>query len=293
MALGRGDVWVSVHSRDRKRKCVTSWRSLYAEAAWLCYSESNGLFRCLRSVLSCFPEQEMSWVSVLRRGVHSSPRCWKKGKTGAEQRWVARQMSDPFVRAARAQNYRCRSAFKLLEIDDKHRLLRPGLSVVDCGAAPGAWSQVAVEKVNSSGADPGAPVGFVAGVDLLRIPPLDGAHFLSTRDLTDPDTQTLLLELLPAGGLDVILSDMAPNASGFRELDHDRLIGMCLSVADFAERALRPGGALLCKYWDGRRARQLQARLARSFQEVRTIKPHASRKESAELFFLAKHHKKQ
>ncbi|XP_015215285.2 rRNA methyltransferase 2, mitochondrial [Lepisosteus oculatus] len=234
---------------------------------------------------------------MLRRALHASARCWRKsphntkGKSAPEQRWIARQINDPYVKAARRESYRCRSAFKLLEIDDQHRILRPGLRVIDCGAAPGAWSQVAVERVNSSGADPGLPAGFVVGVDLLRLAPLDGAHFLSPCDVTDAATPARLQELLPASVADVILSDMAPNASGFRELDHERLVGMCLSLVDMAEGVLRPGGTLLCKVWDGGLAHQLHKKLAQAFKEVRTIKPKASRKESAELFFLAKSYK--
>ncbi|KAG7459972.1 hypothetical protein MATL_G00216250 [Megalops atlanticus] len=181
-----------------------------------------------------------------------------------------------------------RSAFKLLEIDDKHKILKPGCSVIDCGAAPGAWSQVAVQRVNSAGANTEFPKGFVVGVDLLRIAPLDGALFLSNCDVTDPATQEKLQNLLPGSQADVILSDMAPNASGFREMDHERLVAMCLSVADLAERVLRPGGSLICKYWDGGQAHQVQSRLACAFREVKIVKPKASRKESAELFYLAR-----
>ncbi|TMS15055.1 rRNA methyltransferase 2, mitochondrial [Larimichthys crocea] len=126
----------------------------------------------------------------------------------------------------------------------------PGHSVVDCGAAPGAWSQVAVQRVNSAGTDPELPRGTVVGIDLLNIPPLDGAHFLPSHDVTDPATHAKLLDLLPNGHAHVILSDMAPNASGFREMDHEKLIMMCLSLIDLAEKILQPGGSLVCKYWD-------------------------------------------
>ncbi|XP_064170830.1 rRNA methyltransferase 2, mitochondrial [Anguilla rostrata] len=237
--------------------------------------------------------------SVLRKScLHNSARTFKtipqnlKGKSASDQRWIARQLNDPFVKAAHGQNYRCRSAFKLLEIDDKYNILKPGCSVIDCGAAPGAWSQVAVQRVNSAGTNADVPIGFVVGVDLLRIPPLDGAHFLSFSDVTDPATQTQLQELLPKAQADVILSDMAPNASGFRELDHERLVAMCLSTVDLAERVLGPGGSLVCKYWDGGLAHQVRSRLAHAFREVRIVKPKASRKESAELYFLARFFKK-
>ncbi|XP_053551207.1 rRNA methyltransferase 2, mitochondrial [Bombina bombina] len=214
-----------------------------------------------------------------------------KAKTGAEQRWLSRQLSDPFVKAAQTQNYRCRSAFKLLEIDTKHNILLPGHRVIDCGAAPGAWSQVAVEKVNALGGGPRVSAGFVLGVDLLHISPLDGAVFLSNSDITDVHTHNKIMSLLPSGKADVILSDMAPNASGIRELDHQSLVSMCLCLLDFSEKVLCAGGTFLCKIWDGSESKILRDRLLKRFQDVRTVKPKASRKESAETYFLAKGHK--
>ncbi|KAG8006823.1 rRNA methyltransferase 2 [Nibea albiflora] len=215
-----------------------------------------------------------------------------KGKTVAEQRWVLRQLKDPYVKASHVQNFRCRSAFKLLEIDDKFRLLQPGHSVVDCGAAPGAWSQVAVQRVNSVGTDPELRRGTVVGIDLLNIPPLEGAHFLSSHDVTHPATHAKLLDLLPNGQAHVILSDMAPNASGFREMDHEKLITMCFSLIDLAEMILQPGGSLVCKYWDGGLTHKLQEKLSNVFGSVRTFKPHASRKDSAEKYLLARMYRK-
>ncbi|XP_029364764.1 rRNA methyltransferase 2, mitochondrial [Echeneis naucrates] len=234
------------------------------------------------------------WRVSLRRTFHSSATLLKKlrGKSAAEQRWVTRQLRDPYVKASHLLSFRCRSAFKLLEIDDKFRVLRPGDAVVDCGAAPGAWSQVAVQRVNSAGTDPELPCGTVVGIDLLNIRPLEGAHFLSSHDVTDPVTHAKLLELLPNSQACVILSDMAPNASGFREMDHEKLILMCLSLLDLAERILQPGGSLLCKYWDGIYVQKLQEELLRVFGSVRTLKPHASRKDSSERYFLARLYRK-
>lgn len=140
--------------------------------------------------------------------------------------------------------------------------------------------------------DPDVPYGTVVGIDLLNIPPLDGAHFLSSHDVTDPATHAKLLELLPNGQAHVILSDMAPNASGFREMDHERLITMCLSLIDLAEKILQPGGSLVCKYWDGILAHKLQDKLSRVFGSVRTLKPNASRKDSAERYFFARMYRK-
>ncbi|KAM3917657.1 rRNA methyltransferase 2, mitochondrial [Leptodactylus fuscus] len=215
----------------------------------------------------------------------------QKAKTGTEQIWLTRQQRDPYVKAAHAQNYRCRSAFKLLEIDKEQKILQPGNRVVDCGAAPGAWSQVLVDKVNSLGQDPAVSVGFVLGVDLLHISPLEGAIFLSKCDLTDPATHRKIIALLPCGEADVILSDMAPNASGIRELDHQRLVNMCLSLLDLSDVVLRPGGSFLCKIWDGGESNLIRDKLRQRFQHVKTVKPKASRTESAEIYLLAKSHK--
>ncbi|XP_043567748.1 rRNA methyltransferase 2, mitochondrial isoform X1 [Chiloscyllium plagiosum] len=212
-------------------------------------------------------------------------------KTPAEQRWLSRQLRDPYVKSARQQNFRCRSAFKLLEINEKHNILKPGNSVIDCGAAPGAWSQVAVDRVNATGSDPDAPVGFVVGVDLLHIPPLDGAVFLPHSDLLEPTVQARIQESLPTGMAQVILSDMAPNASGIRELDQQRLAELCLCVVGLARKVLSPGGTLLCKFWDGTNSRIIQKRLAELFRDVKILKPAASRKESSEIYFLAKHYR--
>ncbi|KAF7657768.1 hypothetical protein LDENG_00022490 [Lucifuga dentata] len=217
-----------------------------------------------------------------------APHIKLKGKSTSEQRWLLRHINDPYVKASHVHNFRCRSAFKLLEIDDRFRLLQPGFSVVDCGAAPGAWSQVAVQRVNSAGTNTELPCGTVVGIDLLNIAPLDGAHFLSSHDVTDPATQAKVQELLPNGQAHVILSDMAPNASGFREMDHEKLITLCLSLIDLAEKILQPGGVLVCKYWDGILANKLQEKLSQVFSSVRTLKPNASRKDSAERYFLAR-----
>lgn len=140
--------------------------------------------------------------------------------------------------------------------------------------------------------EPESPFGAVIGIDLLNIPPLDGAHFLSNHDVTDPTTHAKILELLPSGQAHIILSDMAPNASGFKEMDHERLITMCFCLLDLAEKILKPGGSLICKYWDGALAQKLQEKLSSVFGSVWTLKPSASRKDSAEKYFFARMYKK-
>ncbi|XP_062914711.1 rRNA methyltransferase 2, mitochondrial [Mobula hypostoma] len=217
---------------------------------------------------------------------HAAVRLLKK--TPAEQRWLSRQLQDPFVKSAQQQNYRCRSAFKLLEIDAKHGILQPGISVLDCGAAPGAWSQVAVNRVNATGSDLQAAVGSVVGVDLLHIPLLEGAVFLSHCDLLDPKVKARIQETLPGGEAQVILSDVAPNASGIRELDQQQFVELFLCILGLAERVLSPSGTLLCKFWDGANTFLLQKQLAKLFGEVKILKPSASRKESSEIYFLAR-----
>ncbi|KAB1263126.1 rRNA methyltransferase 2; mitochondrial [Camelus dromedarius] len=226
------------------------------------------------------------WASLQHQGFHTAGCCYR-GRTGAEHLWLTRHLRDPFVKAAKVESYRCRSAFKLLEMNQRHQILRPGHRVLDCGAAPGAWSQVAVQRVNAAGTDPSAPVGFVLGVDLLHIFPLEGANFLCPADVTDPRTVQRIRELLPGGRADVILSDMAPNATGIRALDHDKLISLCLSLLDMAPDILPPGGTFLCKTWAGSQSRRLQKRLTEEFQNTRTVKPEASRKESSEVYLLA------
>lgn len=150
-----------------------------------------------------------------------------------------------------------------------------------------------VNIVTVSFIDPSSPVGFVLGVDLLHIHPLEGATFLCPADVTDLRTFQRIMELLPCGKADVILSDMAPNATGIRDLDHDRLISMCLSLLDMAPDILLPGGTLLCKTWAGSQSHLLQKRLTEEFQSMRTIKPEASRKESSEVYFLATQYRRR
>ncbi|XP_006859942.1 PREDICTED: putative ribosomal RNA methyltransferase 2 [Chrysochloris asiatica] len=235
---------------------------------------------------------KLRYVSLQDQRFHTAVRC-PRSRTGTEHLWLMRHLKDPFVKAAKMESYRCRSAFKLLEVNKRHQILRPGLRVLDCGAAPGAWSQVAIQSVNAMGTDSSLPVGFVLGVDLLHISPLEGATFLCPADVTDPSTFQRLRELLPGHRADVILSDMAPNATGIHSLDHDRLIGLCWSLLDLAPLILPPGGTFLCKTWAGSQSHRLQKRLAQEFQSTRTIKPSASRKESSELYLLATQYRRE
>ena len=198
-----------------------------------------------------------------------------KQRTPSQQAWLERQLNDPFAAKARAHGYRSRAAYKLTEIDDRFRLLRPGARVIDLGLAPGGWTQVAIER----------GVTQIAGVDLLPVDPLPPAHIL-TMDFTDPACGPKLIALL-GGPPDVVLSDMAPNTVGHRQTDHLRIIGLIEAAVEFALEVLKPGGAFVAKAFQGGETSALTADLKRHFTEVKNVKPKASRADSSELFFVA------
>lgn len=196
-------------------------------------------------------------------------------KDPSSVRWLARQLSDPYVRAAQAAGYRSRAAFKLVELDDRFRLLRRGVRVLDLGAAPGGWTQVAVER-----AGPG-----VVAVDLLPIEPIAGATVLRG-DLTDLAVAEAAVAAL-GGKADVVLSDMAPNTTGHAATDHLRIMALAEVAMDVALQVLAPGGAFVCKVFQGGSERAMLDALKRRFASVRHAKPPASRKESAETYVVA------
>lgn len=201
-------------------------------------------------------------------------------RTLSSQKWLERQLNDPYVARAKRDGYRSRAAYKLLEIDERFHLLKPGQRVVDLGAAPGGWSQVAVAKVGSV-----AGKGRVVGIDLLGIDPLPGADFIAL-DFLDESAPERLTGML-GGPADVVLSDMAANATGHRQTDHLRIVGLAEAAADFARAVLGPGGAFLAKVLQGGTEAALLADLKRDFATVRHVKPAASRPGSAELYVLA------
>jgi len=198
-----------------------------------------------------------------------------KGRSASSQRWLARQLNDPYVQAAHAAGWRSRAAFKLIELDERFGLLCSGARVLDLGAAPGGWSQVARNR--------GA--GIVVAVDLLPIAPLPGVRFIEG-DFTDPAVQTRITAAL-GGPANLVLSDMAPNATGHAATDHLRIIALAEAAAAFALSILAPGGAFLAKVWQGGTERELLATLKKSFARVRHAKPPASRPESRELYVVA------
>ncbi|CAD5124219.1 unnamed protein product [Dimorphilus gyrociliatus] len=215
-----------------------------------------------------------------------------KGKSTNEQRWLKRQLNDRYVKQSKTDYYRCRSAYKLIEIDDKHRILEPGFSVVDCGASPGSWSQVAVKKVNADGSIPNAKIGQVIGIDLKSIEKIKGATFFSCSDFTEAVVQQKVLKTLNCGKADVVLSDMAPNSSGVRSLDHENIMVLCESVVKFSINVLNDGGHFLVKILQGEKQDLLLRGLKTCFEQVKYIKPPASRSDSTELYIIAKNFNK-
>ncbi len=194
--------------------------------------------------------------------------------------WLERQLNDPYVARAKREGLRSRAAYKLLEIDEKYRLLKPGQRVVDLGAAPGGWSQLAAKRVGGAEGR-----GRVVGIDLLPVDPLPGAEFI-VLDFLDETAPALLVERL-GGPADIVLSDMAANATGHRKTDHLRIMGLAEAAAAFARDILAPGGAFLAKVLQGGTEAALLADLKRDFAAVRHVKPSASRANSAELYVLA------
>ncbi len=201
-----------------------------------------------------------------------------KGRTLASKLWLERQLNDPYVARARREGFRSRAAYKLMEIDDKARILKSGAHVVDLGAAPGGWSQVAAARV-------GAGRGRVVAIDILDMPPLPGVDFLHL-DFLDADAPEKL-KAMAGGPVDVVLSDMAANATGHRKTDHLRIVALAEAAALFAREVLKPGGAFLAKVLQGGTEGALLADLKRDFAVVKHVKPAASRSDSAELYVLA------
>lgn len=225
-----------------------------------------------------------------RRGGTGAPRALhERVKTGAKRtvsskRWLERQINDPYVVRAKRDGYRSRAAYKLIEIDDKYRILKPGQRVLDLGAAPGGWSQIAAGRVGAAGERRSANARVV-GIDLLEIDPLPGVEF-AVLDFLDPAAPERLTAMLD-GPADVVLSDMAANATGHKKTDHLRIVGLAETAAAFARDVLAPGGAYLAKVLQGGTEGALLADLKRDFASVRHVKPAASRADSSELYVLA------
>ena len=204
-------------------------------------------------------------------------RVKNKTKSLSSRLWLERQLNDPYVARAKREGYRSRAAFKLIEIDDKHHILKPGTRVVDLGAAPGGWSQVAARKVGGQ--------GRVVAMDLLDMDEIPGVAFAQI-DFLDAHAPDRLKAML-GGPADVVLSDMAANATGHRQTDHLKIMALVEAAAEFAGAVLKPGGAFLAKVIQGGTEGTLLAALKRDFAVVKHVKPGASRSDSAELYVLA------
>jgi len=200
-----------------------------------------------------------------------------KTRSHSSKLWLERQLNDPYVERAKREGYRSRAAYKLIEIDTKHHILKPGARVVDLGAAPGGWSQVAARRVGEG--------GRVVAIDVLEMGAIPGVAFLQLdfHDASAPDR----LKALIGGQADVVLSDMAPNTTGHRQTDHLRIMALAELATDFARSVLAPGGIFLCKVLQGGTEPALLAALKRDFVAVKHVKPAASRADSAELYLLA------
>jgi len=202
----------------------------------------------------------------------------EKRRTPSSRAWLERQLSDPYVARAKREGYRSRAAFKLIEIDEKYHVLKSGAHVVDLGAAPGGWSEIAAKRVG--------PKGKVIALDILEMNPIPGVAFLHL-DFLDNAAPDRLKEML-GGKADVVLSDMAANATGHRRTDHLRIMALAEAAALFAREVLKPGGNFLCKVLQGGTEATLLAELKRDFESVKHVKPPASRTDSAELYLLAR-----
>lgn len=206
-------------------------------------------------------------------------------KTGGKRKlssklWLERQLNDPYVAQARRDGFRSRAAYKLQEMDDKFRFLKAGQAVVDLGAAPGGWSQIAAKRV---GSDRGK--GKVVAIDLLEMPDIPGVTFAQLDFLAEDAPEKLRAML--GGGADVVMSDMAANTTGHRKTDQLRIVGLVESAAAFASEVLNPGGTFVAKVFQSGADAALLAQLKRDFATVRHVKPAASRQDSSERYLLA------
>lgn len=204
-------------------------------------------------------------------------RVKSQNKTTSSKRWLARQLNDPFVAEAKRAGYRSRAAYKLAEIDAETRILKPGATVVDLGAAPGGWTQIALERLGRT--------GRVIALDILPMDPVPGADVLTFDFLAEGAPEALIERL--GGPADVVLSDMAAPTTGHRETDHVRIVALAEVAIDFAIEVLKPGGAFVCKVFQGGTTGDLLKTLKASFRSVKHVKPKASRAESPEVYVVA------
>jgi len=211
--------------------------------------------------------------------LHVTVRTGGKRKLSSKL-WLERQLNDPYVAQAKREGFRSRAAFKLIEIDDKYRLLKSGMTVVDLGAAPGGWSQIAARRVAAAEGK-----GRVIAIDLLEMPDTAGVQFAQL-DFLDADAPERLVAML-GGRADMVMSDMAANTTGHRKTDQLRMIGLVEAAALFASEVLKPGGSFLAKTFQSGADAELLAQLKRNYANVRHVKPASSRQDSSERYVLA------
>jgi 23S rRNA (uridine2552-2'-O)-methyltransferase len=198
-------------------------------------------------------------------------------KSKSSHQWLRDHEEDEYVKRARAAGYRSRASYKLLEINERFNLLRPGAVVVDLGAAPGGWCQVVAEKVGAS--------GTIIGLDLLEMEPVPGVTFIQG-DFTEAEPFEALLSILDGRPVDLVISDMAPNLSGVKDIDQPRSAHLVELSIDFADRVLKPGGALVCKCFEGHGIQEIRQLYQAKYKSVVNFKPKASRDKSRELYIV-------
>ena len=204
-----------------------------------------------------------------------------RGRSLSSTRWLERQLNDPYVQRAKIEGYRSRSAFKLIEINNKYKILKKGMRIVDLGSAPGGWSEVAANCVKST-----IDVPLVVGIDYLEMDPIPGVSFIQ-KDFLDNDAPQMLLDALGGHQVDLVLSDMAAPTTGHKKTDHLRTTHLFEVAADFARSTLGNGGIFLAKVFTGGTENKLLAEMKREYKTVKHIKPPSSRKESPEMYVLA------
>lgn len=205
-----------------------------------------------------------------------------KGRTISSTLWLQRQLNDPYVARARAEGFKSRAAYKLAEINEKHKLLKSGMRVVDLGCAPGGWLQVAVKAVKSTPKDP-----LIVGIDYLEMDSIPGTIILQ-KDFNDEDAPQMIIDAMGGHKADIVLSDMAAPTTGHRPTDHIRIIALVEMASEFAIDVLKPGGTFVAKVFQGGTEHQLLAHLKRHFASTFHAKPPASRSDSAETYLVAK-----
>ncbi len=204
-----------------------------------------------------------------------------RGRKPSSTKWLQRQLNDPYVAAAQRDGYRSRAAYKLVEIDDKLHFLKPGRCVVDLGATPGGWSQVASKRIRTEHGG-----GHLVAIDINHMDAVAGAHFLQI-DFMDEQAPDRIRELIGGKGVDVVLSDMAAPSTGHKQTDHMRIMGLCEVALEFAREVLEPGGVFVAKVLAGGTEHTLLADMKRDFKTVKHVKPKASRADSAEMYVVA------